>query len=69
MNLAPRSRSAISDLPCCTEAFVSACRPSWRQGETLTKGDLEGHARGFLRVILALAPIEEGDVDSALDLA
>ncbi len=36
------------------------------EGESLMKGDLDGHPRAFLRLILASAPIEEGDLDSAV---
>ena len=36
------------------------------EGEALMKGDLDGHPRAFLRLILASAPIVEGDLDSAV---
>jgi predicted ATPase/DNA-binding SARP family transcriptional activator len=36
------------------------------EGEALMRGDLEGHPRAFLRLILASAPIGEGDLDSAV---
>ena len=35
------------------------------EGEALMRGNLEGHARAFLRIALASAAIEEGDYDSA----
>jgi ATP/maltotriose-dependent transcriptional regulator MalT len=36
------------------------------EGEALIKGDLDGHPRAFLRLILASAAIVEGDLDSAV---
>jgi tetratricopeptide (TPR) repeat protein len=36
-----------------------------QEGEALTREDLDGHARAFLRIALALAAVAEGDYDSA----
>ncbi len=36
-----------------------------REGEAMMAGDLDDHARAFLRIVLACAAIEEGDLESA----
>ncbi|MDQ3927138.1 MAG: LuxR C-terminal-related transcriptional regulator, partial [Actinomycetota bacterium] len=36
------------------------------EGEALMQGDLDGYPRAFLRMILAAAAMEEGDLDSAV---